>query len=247
MAWAASLRRDPGRPFLTFYDDASGERVELSFASTDNWVSKTANLLVEELDCQPGDVLAIALPPHWQSVVFQLAGWAVGMTVMPGVVRDAAVQVVGPDYAPGGWDAEVEVVACSLRPLGGRFATPLEAGLLDYAVVVPGQSDHFTAIDPPTGDTLAVGLGDLELTHAELLGRQWAAARGSLDDAERVLTDHDLTTEPGVRLLADVLVTGSTIVLVRNLDPDTLDAKRSQERVDTLRLASVEPPAQPSK
>ena len=40
-----ALRRDPARPLLTFYDDATGERTELSVATFANWVAKTANLL----------------------------------------------------------------------------------------------------------------------------------------------------------------------------------------------------------
>ncbi|MDX6375117.1 MAG: hypothetical protein QOD98_4105, partial [Nocardioidaceae bacterium] len=32
------LRRDSGRPLLTWYDEGSGERVELSVATYANWV-----------------------------------------------------------------------------------------------------------------------------------------------------------------------------------------------------------------
>src|SRR5690606_31992912 len=32
------------RPLITFYDDATGERIELSGVTTANWVAKTANL-----------------------------------------------------------------------------------------------------------------------------------------------------------------------------------------------------------
>ena len=38
---------DPARPLLTWYDDGTGERVELSGATLGNWVAKTANLLVD--------------------------------------------------------------------------------------------------------------------------------------------------------------------------------------------------------
>ena len=34
---------------MTHYDDATGERVELSATTLENWVSKTANLLQDEL------------------------------------------------------------------------------------------------------------------------------------------------------------------------------------------------------
>ena len=49
-ALAATLRTDPGRPLVTFYDDATGERVELSVATYANWVAKTAGLVQDELD-----------------------------------------------------------------------------------------------------------------------------------------------------------------------------------------------------
>ena len=41
---AAQLRRDPGRPLLTFYDHATDERVELSVTTYANWVAKTASV-----------------------------------------------------------------------------------------------------------------------------------------------------------------------------------------------------------
>ena len=47
---ARLLREDPGRPLVTYYDDATGERTELSVVTYSNWVSKNANLLLEELD-----------------------------------------------------------------------------------------------------------------------------------------------------------------------------------------------------
>lgn len=46
---------DPAAPLVTFYDDATGERVELSARTFDNWVAKTANLLQDELNAGPGD------------------------------------------------------------------------------------------------------------------------------------------------------------------------------------------------
>ena len=45
----AALRSDPARPLVTFYDDATGERIELSVTTYANWVAKTASLLQDEL------------------------------------------------------------------------------------------------------------------------------------------------------------------------------------------------------
>src|SRR5690606_33707705 len=50
---SSALAADPGRPLVTFYDDATGERVELSVATFAYWVAKTANLLQDELSAEP--------------------------------------------------------------------------------------------------------------------------------------------------------------------------------------------------
>src|SRR5581483_10873997 len=50
---AAEVARDGARPLFTFYDDATGARVELSVATTANWVAKTAGFLIDTYDVQP--------------------------------------------------------------------------------------------------------------------------------------------------------------------------------------------------
>ena len=52
--FAAAVATDPTRPLLTWYDDATGERTELSGATLANWVAKTANLLVDEVGAGAG-------------------------------------------------------------------------------------------------------------------------------------------------------------------------------------------------
>ena len=47
------LARDPMGPRITYYDDATGERIELSAVTLANWAAKTANLLREELGGLP--------------------------------------------------------------------------------------------------------------------------------------------------------------------------------------------------
>ena len=61
----ARLTADPGRPRLTWYGD-DGERVELSGHVLDNWVTKTANLLVEEYQAGPLTRVLLDLPVHWR-------------------------------------------------------------------------------------------------------------------------------------------------------------------------------------
>lgn len=85
----AALRRDGARPLLTWYDDASGERIELSVATAANWAAKTANYLVDEHGLDVGDVIALAPTSHWLSVVALLGAWTAGVAVdVTGETRD---------------------------------------------------------------------------------------------------------------------------------------------------------------
>ena len=77
----SELRRDGSRPLLTWYDDATGERVELSVATAANWAAKTANLLADEHGLEPGDSLALDPPSHWLTAVVVLGAWTAGVTV----------------------------------------------------------------------------------------------------------------------------------------------------------------------
>jgi hypothetical protein len=78
---AGELRRDPARPFLTWYDDETGERVELSVATMANWAAKTANFLIDEQGLEPGDRVSIDLPAHWLAPVVALGTWTAGVAL----------------------------------------------------------------------------------------------------------------------------------------------------------------------
>ena len=62
------LLRQPSTPLITYYDDATGGRIELSRATAANWAAKTANWLRDECDIEPGAEIGVALPAHWQTV-----------------------------------------------------------------------------------------------------------------------------------------------------------------------------------
>jgi uncharacterized protein (TIGR03089 family) len=131
---------DPGQPLVTFYDDDTGERTELSVKTFANWVSKTANLYADELMLDPGDGIRIDLPPHWLGPVFLAAAWACGLELR----EDADVAVVGPDRLDR---TARTTLACALTPFATRFTTPLPEGVLDHGVLWPGQSDVFSPVD----------------------------------------------------------------------------------------------------
>lgn len=221
----AQLRRDPGRPLVTFYDHATDERVELSVTTYANWVAKASGLLVDVADLERGMSLRIDLPPHWLSTVFLGAAWTVGLRITTSDEPDAVV--CGPDgladWAPRA--RALPVLACSLRPLGVRFAEPLPAGVLDVGVEIWSQPDGFTAWDPPTGDDLATdaltqdGLHDLT-----------AAVGSALTDGGRLLSVADPASPPGMATFTEPLRRGGSLVLVRNPDPDRLDDVFDAER-----------------
>lgn len=222
------LKADPGQPLVTFYDDATGERVELSRITYANWVAKTASLLVDEPDLTRGDTLRIDLPTHWLGPVFLGAAWTAGLVVTDDDAPDAVV--CGPDGVAR-WAAEasrIPVLACSLLPLGVRFAVPLPDGVHDVGVEVWSQPDAFTAYDPPAASDPAYRFVGVERTHAELWSS--AAAGDLLADGGRLLTEANPTSPTGVATFAEPLARSGSLVLVARADRQRLQATYVAER-----------------
>ncbi|WP_171163124.1 TIGR03089 family protein [Streptomyces sp. I05A-00742] len=237
----SALAADPGRPLVTFYDDATGERVELSVATFANWVAKTANLLQDDLAAEPGDRLALLLPAHWQTAVWLLACSSVGVVAEVGGDPAAADLVVsGPDRLQEARACSGERVALALRPLGGRFPQPPE-GFLDYAVEVPGQGDRFAPYAPVDPHAPALVVDGQELTGARLVERAGADAAGRrLDAGSRLLSGLPYDTWDGLSAgLYAPLAADASVVLCRHLDrlpEEALDQRRESERVTVTAL-----------
>ncbi|MGD9960394.1 TIGR03089 family protein [Nocardioides sp.] len=212
------LRRDPGRPVVTFYDHASGERVELSVATYANWVAKTSSLLVEEFDAERGGSIRIDLPTHWLGPVFLGAAWTVGLVVS--FEDDVDLVVCGPDTLAR-WQAHPAAIACSLRPMGTRFADPLPPGVHDFGVEVWSQPDAFVPWDPPGPDDLAV----LGRSQGELL-----AGSGGQDPGCRLLTAANPVTPEGIETFVGPLLVGGSTVWVRHPDPEAWQRTYDDER-----------------
>lgn len=226
---ADRLRDDPGRPLVTFYDDATGERVELSTTTYANWVAKAGSLLVDELGLERGDDLRIDLPPHWLGLVFAGAAWSAGLVVTD--AEEPAAVVCGPDSLER-WAADAAertVLACSLLPMGVRFAEPPPSGVHDVGVEIWSQPDAFTPWDPPAADDPAVATGDTRATHAEL----WeAAAAGSLlTSGGRLLVAASPASPPGLATFTEPLAKGGSLVLVTRAGPERLAAIAADEQV----------------
>ncbi|MEU1804237.1 TIGR03089 family protein [Streptomyces sp. NPDC019937] len=232
----SALAADPARPLVTFYDDATGERVELSVATFANWVAKTANLLQDDLAVAPGDRVALLLPAHWQTAVWLLACSSVGVLAdLGGDPAAADVVVSGPDTLEEARACSGERMALALRPLGGRFPQPPQ-GFADYAVEVPSQGDRFAPYAPVDPDAPALAVGGLELTGAELVERARAdAAAHGLEPGSRVLSGLPYDGWEGLSYgLYAPLAAGGSVVLCRHLDQ--LDEKGLAERRESERV-----------
>lgn len=213
---SARLARDPGRPFVTYYDEATGERTELSVTTYANWVAKTANLFVDELMLDPGDTVALRLPPHWLGPVFLGALWSAGLVVADEAGTSSALAVVGPeDVEAISGDAADSVLACSLEPFAGRFREPLPEGVLDYGLLWPGQGDVFVPVSA-------------------------TPLPGPPADDRRILTDLDPTSSEGRHLLLGALAGTGSLVLLVNAGDGQWPVRSESERA-TVTIRSDQP------
>jgi uncharacterized protein (TIGR03089 family) len=234
----ALLRSEPARPLVTFYDDATGERVELSVTTYANWVAKTAALVQDELDVERGALVLVDLPTHWLGAVWLGAAWSLGLVVTDDAGRstDADLLVCGPERVDvyGDEAGRAPVVAASLRPFGGPFTGALPPGVLDYGAVVLGQPDVFVPYDPPGAEDRAWRDGEGVATQGELVAE--AARSAVVTRGGRLLTDVNPSTRRGVSTLLGPVVLGGSTVWVRNPDEGAWEARATQERVtDQLR------------
>ncbi|MEU6747858.1 TIGR03089 family protein [Spirillospora sp. NPDC046719] len=251
------LADDPSRPLVTYYDDAKGERVELSARTFDNWVAKTANFLVDGLAAEPGGRVVLALPPHWQTAVWLMACWSAGLAAVPVdpatvLERDAAgaepLEASGPYIlaaaeevldvvlADPRVDGEAEeVVGLSLHPLGGPLGD-CPVGVTDYAAEVRSYGDRFAPDPEVTPGLPALDVTKTTLTGAELVAAaRAAAAKWELDASSRVLVDMPFTTLDGVMAgLVAPLASGASVIIQRNFDKAALDRRLTLEHVTAV-------------
>jgi acyl-CoA synthetase (AMP-forming)/AMP-acid ligase II len=197
------------QPLVTFYDLGTGERAELSHTTVDNWVNKTAALILDAaLDA--GDVISVALPTHWQRMVWWLAAWKVGVCVADAPPVDETAQLLvcstsQLDTTP----STLDTVACSLRPMGLPADTPLPGNVTDYAIDVRRFPDQLTT-PMPDSQAPAFRTADGSWSQSELL-----LTRTPLADSTRLLVTNAKSAVEQAQLIAATLASpGSSIVLV---------------------------------
>ena len=213
---AEALRADPSRPFVTSYD-ASGARVELSVATFDTWVAKTAGMLVDDLGVEPEDVVSVLLPAHWVGLVWAQAVWTVGAHLALAPDGRAAVAVRAAPAAPV--DAGTELVVVRTDPLAGPVGPSTPPGATDYGREVLGQPDRFTRSRETTDPLLRALVAEGE-EHPRGTRLLVLAADLSADVVRRALL---------VPLLSD----GSSVLVSAGTDPGRVAVIAAEERAVT--------------
>lgn len=228
------LRTDPVGPRITYYDDATGERIELSAVTLANWAAKTGNLLRDELAAGAGSRVAVLLPAHWQTAAVLFGVWWIGAEVVLSGPADLAADLGAdlalctPDRLADADDAlEMggEVAVLSLDPFG-RPVPEVPIGVTDYATAVRVHGDQIVPERQP-GPALAGRSVQEVLADC----RASAAAQG-LTDSDRVLSTASWATpDELVAGLLAIMAVGGSLVQVANPDPSALPRRIQTEKV----------------
>jgi uncharacterized protein (TIGR03089 family) len=221
------MATDPAGPRITYYDDATGERIELSTVTLANWAAKTANLLRDELGAGPGSRVAVLLPAHWQTAAVLFGIWWVGAEVVLSPDEGADIALCTADRLSDA-DAAVgagEVAVLSLDPLG-KPVDDLPVGVTDYATSVRVHGDQVTPERHPGPALNARSVTDV------LAAAQSSAAAQDFTAGDRVLSTASWNTPDELTdgLLA-VFAAGASLVQVANPDAGVLDRRRQMEKV----------------
>ncbi|MUL76871.1 TIGR03089 family protein [Mycolicibacterium sp. CBMA 226] len=222
------LRADPAGPRITYYDDATGERIELSAVTLGNWAAKTANLLRDELGAGPGSRVAVLLPAHWQTAGVLFGIWYIGAEVVVGepLPTDCDVAMCTLDrLAEADETGAAEVVVLSLDPFG-KPVPDLPLGVTDYATSVRVHGDQIVP-ERAAGPALA----GRSATDVFAEAQSGAATQGFTANTRLLSTAQWGTADELVANLLTVFAGGASLVQVANPDAGALDRRRATEKV----------------
>ena len=216
---------DPAGPRITYYDDATGERIELSTATLVNWAAKTGNLLRDEMGAGPSSRVAVLLPAHWQTAAVLFGIWWIGAEVVTAGEADVALctaeRLAEADDAVG----MGEVAVLSLDPFG-KPAAGLPVGVTDYATAVRVHGDQISPERHP-----GVALDGRSVTEVLAGALASAAAQGfTADDRVMSTAGWDSADDLIDNVLA-VFAIAASLVQVANPDAAVLDRRRRMEKI----------------
>lgn len=218
---------DHSRPLLTYYDDATGERTELSAATLGNWAAKTANYLRDEIGVAEGDVVAVDLPEHWQTAGILLGALWAGAEVHFDSTEDPMIVFTSRDRLDSHPDVDGVVVA-SLDP----FALPLRdlpPGVGDYGSVVRVHGDQFVSRYPASATLEGAPIGEA------LDDARATAEREGIGPGARVVSTRPWYS--GDRVIAHLLaplLAGGSLVHVSAASPERLAAIAEMEKATLI-------------
>ncbi|MFL6179104.1 MAG: TIGR03089 family protein [Actinomycetes bacterium] len=222
-----ALSSDPARPRLTYYDDVSTERVELSAQTLANWVIKTMNLLVEDVGVEAEARVSLHLPAHWLTAVWLIAADGVGAHVDVAAPNDGMVELPGrddlQDFVVVDTGLSLEVFAVSLAPMAMPLGAALPANSRDFCAEVRTMPDQLTSLPEVTGT-----LNEAAVTRAAQLDLR-PGDRVAIISGAALATLSELVEG----LLAPLTVDGSA-VWTRNPDPTSCVSRWESELVTAV-------------
>lgn len=215
-------QRDPARPLITYLRYADGnitERMELSAASLANGAAKAAGLLRDELDVQPGDVVDVDLPLHWQASVWIGALALTGAIARPWQIDSNTLTVIDTarvSDAPG-----TDVIGVSLAAFGMPCGRNLPNNVIEAAVAARAHPDTFAPFVWPAADDEALQLHGARYSNTQLLTAATLVVQETkLRPGGRLLVSRSDWTigslDAWLLLLAVPLVADAAVVLVDN-------------------------------
>jgi uncharacterized protein (TIGR03089 family) len=219
------LRADPVGPRITYYDDATGERIELSAVTLANWAAKTGNLLRDELGAGPASRVAVLLPAHWQTAAVLFGVWWIGAEVLlDGPEADIALCTAERlDEADATGAGDVAVLSLDAF---GRPAPDLPIGVTDYATAVRVHGDQIVAEARPGPALFGRSVEQV------LAACHDAATARALTAGDRVLSTASWDTpDDVVDGLLSVFAVGGSLVQVASPDPAALPRRMETEKV----------------
>ncbi|MHB2252408.1 TIGR03089 family protein [Corynebacterium aurimucosum] len=221
------LSADASAPRLSVYNEADGTRMDFSAQTLENWTSKIANMLLEELDLEPGadSRILIDLPVSWQAAVIALGALAAGIPfdITDGAAAaeptpdDIAVVFTSPEaYLEANADSAsaplVDTVLVTQDPFGRGVVESggdLPLGTIDFGPTVRFYGDHFYGSTTPLPELFPTDMG-----------------------AERVLSPGWSDTASFQRAVLEPLAAGGSAVIVAGLcSADRLEEIAANEKV----------------
>jgi uncharacterized protein (TIGR03089 family) len=231
------------RPLLTYYDDATGERLDLSARALGGWAARTAMLLREDCGLDAGARAAVLLPPHWQTAAVLLGAWSVGVAVSFQGAATAGLPTLGP-----GVEEPFDVTFVARRRLDDwlenvpeadhRFVLGFAPGAAPLREVPARYRDYIAEVGrypdnlPAYGSIRRTDAASVDGTSYDEWGSVARALAEMLDlrAGDRLLVDAAEHEHPIKWLLAPLSV-GASVVVCANLDPERVASRTAAEGV----------------